>query len=181
MTPDIKKVNWIFYVNTKVDTCQKFLLSRLIFIFINCYQLSSAVGSCWQLMTADIKNVTGILMYTLKLICDTWFSFTSVGNSCYQLLTADDSCKRKNVSVIFIYPLNVIFVQNLRSVGCSCAWLESVTAHGSQLPVPGSRQAKLLLLRLSWAGACAWVEQFPWLIFKRCIEFFVSVQICHIS
>ena len=43
--------------------------NSLIFIFINYYQLSSAVLSCWQLMTADMKKKsTGIFMYTWLII-----------------------------------------------------------------------------------------------------------------
>ena len=87
-----------------------------------------------------------------------WFSFSSAVNSCYQLLTADDSCYEKKLNGIFIYPLKLIFVPNFSSLGCLGAWPESVTAHGS-------RQAKLKLLRFSWAGAFAWVEQF-WLKVK---------------
>ena len=52
-----KKLDWNFYVHTKVDTCAKFQLSRLTFIFINCYQLLSATDSCWQLMTVDMNKI----------------------------------------------------------------------------------------------------------------------------
>ena len=62
MTVDMIK-SWLkFYVYSKVYLCAKFQLSRLIFIFLNCYQLSSAVDSCWQLMRADMKKITGLLM-----------------------------------------------------------------------------------------------------------------------
>ena len=87
-----KKFNWNFYVYTKVYICAEFQLSRLIFIFINCQQLLSAVESCWQLMTADMKKMTGIFMYTLKLILVPnfgslgWFSFSSTVISCWQML-----------------------------------------------------------------------------------------------
>ena len=57
MTDDMKKINWHFYVHTNINTCAKYQLSNLIFIFINCYQLSSAGDSGWQLMTADIKII----------------------------------------------------------------------------------------------------------------------------
>ena len=52
-----RKLDWNFYVHTKVDTCAKSQLSRLIFIFINCYQLLSATDSCWQLMTVDMNKI----------------------------------------------------------------------------------------------------------------------------
>ena len=64
---------------------------------INFYQLLSAFISCWQLMPADMnKELTGIFMYTLKLILLPnfsslgWFSFSSTTVSCCQLLTAVD-------------------------------------------------------------------------------------------
>ena len=56
MTAVTQKNEWDFYLPPKADTCNKFQLSRLIFIFINCYQLSSGVDSCWLLMTADMKK-----------------------------------------------------------------------------------------------------------------------------
>ena len=71
---------------------------------ISCHQLSSTVGSWWQL--------TGIFVYTLKLILVQnissigWFSFLSAVNSCWQLFTADDSCHKK-IKRIFIYPLKL--------------------------------------------------------------------------
>ena len=78
--------------------CAKYQLPRLIFIFVNFYQLSLAH---WKLQTADgswfEKKSTGIFMYTLKLILVpnfsslTWFSFSSNVISCHQLLTAVDS------------------------------------------------------------------------------------------
>ena len=39
MTADMKKIDWNFYEHNKVDTFAKFLLSRLISILINFYQL----------------------------------------------------------------------------------------------------------------------------------------------
>ena len=48
--------------------CTKFEPSRLIFIFISCHQLSIAVDSCHE------KNINGIFIYTLKLICVPNFS-----------------------------------------------------------------------------------------------------------
>ena len=88
------KINWTFYVHTKVNTCAKFHLCSLIFIFKSCQQLSSAVNGCWQLIW---KKSPGIIMYTLKLIhvpnfsSLAWFSFSSAVNSCHELLTAVDS------------------------------------------------------------------------------------------
>ena len=90
-----KKIDWNFYEHTKFDTCAKFQLSKLIFIFINCHQQSTAV------LTADDsiyeKKITGIFMYTLKLILVpnfsslNWFSFSSTVISCHRLLSAVDS------------------------------------------------------------------------------------------
>ena len=90
-----KKINWNFHVHTKVNLCAKFQLSRLIFIFINCYPLLSAVDNCWELMTADMKKMTGIFMHTLNFILMPNFSslgfflFLSTVISCHRLLTAD--------------------------------------------------------------------------------------------
>ena len=63
-------------MHIKVDMCVKFHISRMIFIFFNCYQLSSAVENCWQLMTADMKKtkLTGIFMHILNLRCVPNFS-----------------------------------------------------------------------------------------------------------
>ena len=109
----------------------KFQLSRLIFIFINCYQLSLAVDSCWQLMTADMKKkLTGIFMYTLKLIlvpnysflCR--FSFWSTIISCWQLMTAD--MKKKSPGII-MHTLKLILVLNFNSL----AWFSFSSAVNS--------------------------------------------------
>ena len=40
---------WDLHLPPKADTCAKFQLSRLIFIFISCQQLLTAVDSWWQL------------------------------------------------------------------------------------------------------------------------------------
>ena len=56
MIADMKKTDWNFLIDTKVDTYAKIQLSRLIFVFTNFYQLLSAVDSYWQLMTADMKK-----------------------------------------------------------------------------------------------------------------------------
>ena len=62
-----KKCQWNFYLCLEDDTSAKFQLSRLIFIFISCQQLSSS----WGLLTADDswyeKNLTGICICTLAL------------------------------------------------------------------------------------------------------------------
>ena len=68
--------------------CAKFQLSRLIFIFISCQQLLSAMDSC-----------------------------SAVENYFQQLLTADDRCHEKNVNEIFIFTLKVICVVNFSSLG----------------------------------------------------------------
>ena len=45
MIANMKKADWNFHVDTKVDTFAKFQYSRLIFVFTNCYQLLTAVDS----------------------------------------------------------------------------------------------------------------------------------------
>ena len=50
-----KKFDWNLYVHTKVDTWAEFQLSSLIFIFISCQQLLSAVDSWWQLLRKKFK------------------------------------------------------------------------------------------------------------------------------
>ena len=55
------------YVHTKVDNCAKVQLSRLIFVFTNCYQLSSAADSCWQVMPADMKKFDWIFYEHTKV------------------------------------------------------------------------------------------------------------------
>ena len=88
---------------------------------ISCHQLLTAVESWWQLIWK--KKLTGIFMYTLKLIpvpnfsslgC---FSFSSTFISCFQLLTADDSWYDKNFTGIFIYTLKLLLVLNSSSPG----------------------------------------------------------------
>ena len=56
MTVDKKKIYCNIYVHTEVDTCAKFQLWKLIFIFINSNHLSSDFDSFWKLMTADMKK-----------------------------------------------------------------------------------------------------------------------------
>ena len=65
------------------------------------HQLSTTVISCWRLLKTDDswyeKSLTGIVVYTLKLILVPnfsslgWFLFSSTVISCHQLLTAVDS------------------------------------------------------------------------------------------
>ena len=95
--------------------CTKFQLSRLIFIFINCFQLLRAINTdnSWY-----DKILTGIFMCTLKLICVpnfsflSWFSISSAFTTCNQLLTAD-----KKMTRIFMYTLKLLPVPNLGSPG----------------------------------------------------------------
>ena len=56
---------WDLHLPRKADACAKFQLSRMIFIFISCQQLLSAVDSSWQLLR---KKLNGIFIYPLKLI-----------------------------------------------------------------------------------------------------------------
>ena len=86
-----KKIYWIFYVHTWVETCAKFWLSRLILIFVNCYQLTWAVDSWWQQIWKKID-----MTFFVHTKVDTCFEFqlsrlifTFI--SCQQLLSAVDS------------------------------------------------------------------------------------------
>ena len=86
-----KKIDWNFYIHTKADTCAKFQLSTLIFIFISCYQLLSAVDSWWQLLLNKMK-----WNFHLPPKIDTCAKFQLsklilIFISCQQLLTAFDS------------------------------------------------------------------------------------------
>ena len=56
-----------------------------------------------------------------------WFLFLSAVNSCWQLLTAYDSCYKKSLNGIFIYPLKLIPVPNFRSLG----WFSFLSAVNS--------------------------------------------------
>ena len=79
-----------FHVDIKVDTYATFQLSRLIFIFVNCYRLSSAVGRT----AADSwyeNNLIEIFMYTLQLVLLP--NFSSLGPfSFLSVFTAVISC-----------------------------------------------------------------------------------------
>ena len=84
---------WDLHLPPKTDTCAKFQLSMLIFIFISCQQLLTAVDSWWQLsqnffwwdLHLPPKADTCAKFQLSRLI----FIFIS----CQQLLTADDKCK----------------------------------------------------------------------------------------
>ena len=111
----------MFHVHTKVDTCAKFQLSRLILIFISCYQLSSAVDSWWQLMWKNINwNFyvhTKVYTYAKFLLSRLILIFINF----YQLLRAVDSwwqlIWKKNSFDFFRYTLKLIPVQNFSSLG----------------------------------------------------------------
>ena len=51
-----KNFEWDFHLPPKADTCVKFQLSRLIFIFISCQQLLSAVNS-WSAIQNDFLEL----------------------------------------------------------------------------------------------------------------------------
>ena len=68
-----KKFTEIFMPTLKLILVQNFNSLGWFFIFINCYQLSSAVDSWWQLI---LKNWNGIFMYRLKFTCG--FKFSSL-------------------------------------------------------------------------------------------------------
>ena len=82
---------WDLHLPPKPDTCAKFQLFRLIFIFISCQQLLTAVDSWWQLSRIFFD---GIFIYPLKLIPVPnfsslgWVSFLSAFDSFWQLMTA---------------------------------------------------------------------------------------------
>ena len=89
-----KKLDRNFYVHTKVDTCAKFQLSMLIFIFINCiscYQLLTAVDSWWQLLWKkfdwNFYEHTKVDTFAKFQLSRLIFIFIN----CYQLLTVVDS------------------------------------------------------------------------------------------
>ena len=71
MTAVTKKVWMELSYTPKADTCAKFQLSRLIFIFISCQQLLTAFDNWWQLSQ---KILNGIFIYSLKLILVANFS-----------------------------------------------------------------------------------------------------------
>ena len=82
-----KNFEWDFHLPTKADTCAKFQLSRLIFIFISCQQLLTTFDSWWELSQ---KMLYGIFIYPLKLI--PMPNFSSLGwFSFFQLSTAVDN------------------------------------------------------------------------------------------
>ena len=152
------------------------------FSFLDWLSFSSTVISCLQLSTAVDswyeKNLTGIHMYTLKLILGpnfsslAWFSFSSAVNSCNQLLTADDSCYEKKSNGIFIYPLKLIPVPNFSSGGCLGAWLES---DGSRRTASGSRRTpgktKPTQAQLSWCLCLSWAIKLECLNLENYINF----------
>ena len=123
----VKKYEWNFHLPPKADTCAKFQLSRLIFIFISCQQLLTAFDSWWQLSHKKFKwdfhlppKAKTCAKFQLSRLI---FIFTS----CQQLLTADDSCHKKNLNGIFIYPLKLIPVPNFSSLG----WFSFLSAVNS--------------------------------------------------
>ena len=106
-------------------------------------------------MTAAMKkNLTGIFMCTLKLICVPnfsslgWFLFSSAFDSCYQLLTADDSCHEKKSIGIFIYPLNVIFMPNFGSLGWFSISSTFISCH--QLLTAVDSWWQLIWIKFDW-------------------------------
>ena len=102
------------------------------------------------------KKITGIFLYTLKLILVPnfsslgWFSYSSVVNSCWQLL-------QKNLNGLFIYSLNVMPVPNLSSAGGLGAQLESVTDVQTDA-CTDARQVKIELTPtlLGWCQGLSW-------------------------
>ena len=51
----MKKYKWNFHLHPKNDICAKFQLSRLIFVFISCWQLFTTVDRWWQLLWKKFK------------------------------------------------------------------------------------------------------------------------------
>ena len=108
----------------------KFQLSRLIFIFISCYQLFIAFDSWWQLSQTKFE-----WNFHLPPKADTCAEFWLSGLififiCCQQLLTAFDSWwqpSQKKLNGIFIYPLKLIPVPNFSSLG----WFSFLSAVNS--------------------------------------------------
>ena len=115
--PIWKKIDWNFYIHTKVNTCAKFQLSSLIFIFISCQQLLMAVDSWWQLMWKKID--WNFYVYNKVDTCAEFqlSRLIFIFISCQQLLSADDSWFEKNLIAIFVYTLKLILVPNFSSLG----------------------------------------------------------------
>ena len=110
------KIKWNFYLQTKIYTCAKFQLSRLIFIFISCHQLLTAVGGWWQLIW---KKSTEIFNAHTQLYTCAKFQFSRlifIFINCYQLLTPDDSWYEKKLTWIFMYKLKLVLVPNFSSL-----------------------------------------------------------------
>ena len=91
MPEDMEKIDFNFYVHTKVDTSAEFQLSGLIFIFISCQQLLTVVDNWWQLSQKNFD-----WDFHLRPKADTCAKFQLsrlffLFIRCYQLVTADDS------------------------------------------------------------------------------------------
>ena len=164
-----KKIAWNFYVHTIGDTCVNFHLSRLIFIFINCYQLSLAVNSCWQLITVYMKKkLTGIFMYTLKLILVPnlsslgLFSFLPAVNSCYQLLTADDTVTKKFKRNFPLLPKCDVCAkfELCRLLGGPARECDRWTDVRTDRHMPGENRAKSPPPLLGWCQGLSWAKIF---------------------
>ena len=130
---------------------------------ISCQQLLTAVDSWWQLIRK--KFDWNICVHTKVDTCAKFqlSGFIFIFISCQQLLSAVDSwwqLLQKKIQWDFYIPPKA----NTCAKFELCRLLGGLArvCDGCRLTVDGwrSRQAKLGLLRLSWACACAWVEQF---------------------
>ena len=144
---------------------------------ISCHQLLTAVDSWWQLIWK--KFYWNFYVHTKVDTCAKFqlSSLIFILISCQQLLSAVDSwwqLLRKKIKWDFHIPPKVntcAKFQLCRLLGglareCDAGYRSRLPVHGH-----GSRQAKLMLLRLSWACACAWVEQFTQVcLIKRCLQ-----------
>ena len=101
-----KKFSWNFHFQSKVNICTKFQLSRLIFIFINCYQIKKILEFSCTHKSWYLCKISALLVYFY------FHQLLSAGISCLQLLTADDSWYEKKSTGIFMYTLSLILIQN---------------------------------------------------------------------
>ena len=100
-----KKLNEIFIYTLRMICVQNFSpLGWFSFssVVISCCQLSAAVDSCWQLITADenenqprVESFRTHHLYGLNKNSIEIF-FVTAFNSCWQLMTADDNCNQTN-------------------------------------------------------------------------------------
>ena len=110
MTTNLKKNIWNFHLHSKVSMCAKLWLSGLIFIFINCYRLLTAVDS-WQHL------IWKIIWPTVDTCAKFWLSrLIFIFINCYQLSLAVDSWYEKKLPNFQLSKLISIFISCLSAV-----------------------------------------------------------------